>query len=76
MTVSDLIRTLKGFDPNANVSVAIQPGYPLSTYVDGVKTLRECIDREDLEDHKKSELDTVWIVTGEAGDYTSKSLWE
>ena len=76
MTVADLIRTLQDQDPEAYVRIAFQPSHPLTAGVDDVRTLSDCLSREDREDYDEDDLKDVFIVASEAGGYTSGKLWE
>ena len=85
MTVRELISQLEGCDPDAEVRIATQPGWPLAFYVERVTELRghltedEAYDEETGFDTSHEDERVVWLAAshGNCHDhpYAPKEAW-
>lgn len=80
MKVSQLLEQLEGQDENAEVRIAIQPGYPLRLDVRDVVLGSEVLDIDPTDDDEVKDGDVVWIVANESvsydeSPYASRELW-
>lgn len=74
MKVRELIEMLEGFDGDAEVLLASQPGWPLANYVEGVVE-NAALDHDEEEDRFG---DVVWIVEGgqHRHPYAPRGVWD
>jgi|TARA_Y100000310_G_scaffold37883_1_gene35533 hypothetical protein len=69
MTVSELLEQLKDYDPNAVVTLMVQPNYPLECHIELVTS------RSDIGSHAEVSGD-VYIVQGSQIGYGTRKVWE
>ena len=79
MTVSELINILKNQDPNAQIFVMSQPGWPQEYGVTGVAVRKAIIEEDYGDDDSRYENGTaandVFIVEGTQLRRGSKAAW-
>lgn len=81
MKVRELISMLEEMDENVEVLIAHQPGWPLQEIVQGVVSLAEMREEQDLEDDEEEpEGDIVYLVAGGhpygASPYAPKEVFD
>lgn len=78
MKVKELIKILKDCDPNAEVVLATQPGYPMEHALDGLTVREEMLDgdeRKDAEWGDGCRGNDVLLVEGHHLRYGDRDAW-